>query len=88
MGLFQTEGVRFERWCVKMKTLLRSQDVWDLVKKGVVETDDETRKKKDAKALYFLQQAVDEDTFTSIEHVTTTKEAWGILKAEFQGDSK
>ncbi|XP_058008474.1 uncharacterized protein LOC131182952 [Hevea brasiliensis] len=45
-----------------MKTLFKSQDLWDLVKNGFADPDEEARlrenKKKDSKALFFIQQAV------------------------------
>lgn len=44
-----------------MKTLFRSQDVWELGYKGFSKHGDEARvrenRKKDAKVLYFIQQA-------------------------------
>ena len=45
-------------------------------------------KKKDAKALFFIQQAVHETIFSKIVVVTTSMEAWQSLKKEFQGSSK
>ena len=54
-----------------MKTLFISQDLWDLVEKGYLEiavsadTLKELRK-KDAKALFFIQQAVAESIFPRI----------------------
>ena len=46
-----------------MKTLFKSQDPWDLVETGLAETSDEDTRskdnqKRDAKALFFIQQAV------------------------------
>lgn len=45
-------------------------------------------KKKDAKALFYIQQAVHETIFSRIAAATTSLEAWQILKKEFQGSSK
>ncbi|XP_074363066.1 uncharacterized protein LOC141704626 [Apium graveolens] len=45
-------------------------------------------KKKDAKALFFIQQAISESLFPRIMRVTMTKEAWEVLQEEFQGNSK
>ncbi|EOY04542.1 Uncharacterized protein TCM_019778 [Theobroma cacao] len=45
-------------------------------------------KKKDAKALFFIQQAVHETIFSRIAAATTSLEAWQILKKKFQGSSK
>ena len=45
-------------------------------------------KRRDAKALFILQQAVHETVFSRIAAATTSKEAWSILQKEFQGGSK
>jgi gag-polypeptide of LTR copia-type len=44
--------------------------------------------KRDAKALFFIQQAVHDTVFVKIAAAETTKEAWTILKTTFQGSSK
>ncbi|KAI3507208.1 hypothetical protein L1887_22073 [Cichorium endivia] len=76
-----------------MKTLFKSQDLWEFVEKGYVEgSGDEARQKenqkKDAKALFFIQQAIDEAIFPRIAAAVTSKEAWTILKTEYQGSAK
>ncbi len=76
-----------------MKTLFKSQDLWELVDNGFTETSgDEARQrenlKRDAKALFFIQQAVDESIFSKIAVATTSKQAWNILKIEYQGSAK
>lgn len=70
-----------------MKTLFRSQELWDLVENGY-EDDDRETKKRDAKALFFIQQALHDTIFSRIAAAETSKEAWMILKNEFQGSSK
>ena len=42
-------------------------------------------KQKDAKALFFLQQAVADNIFPRIMGATSAKDAWGTLKEEFEG---
>ncbi|KAE8732422.1 senescence-associated protein DIN1-like [Hibiscus syriacus] len=84
-------GESYEFWSIKMKTLFKSQDLWDLVENGYTEPDEEARlrdNKKDSKALFFIQQAVHETIFLKIATDNTTKEAWGILQTTFQGSSK
>ncbi|KAJ8760556.1 hypothetical protein K2173_015223 [Erythroxylum novogranatense] len=80
-----------------MKTLLRSQHLWNLVEYGFVDilepnAEEEERlniiKQKDAKALFIIQQAVHETIFSRIAAATTSQQAWSILQKEFQGDSK
>ncbi|GKD81882.1 retrovirus-related pol polyprotein from transposon TNT 1-94, partial [Tanacetum coccineum] len=70
-----------------MKTLFRSQDLWDLVDKGCADSTSENRK-SDAKALFFIQQAVDETIFSRIAAAKSAKEAWDTLKTEYQGSAK
>lgn len=87
------KGDSYEFWSTKMKTLFKSQDLWDLVENGYAETsDDETcnkeNQKRDAKALFFIQQAVEESIFSRIVAATSSKQAWTILKTEFQGSQK
>ena len=72
-----------------MKTLFRSQELWDLVESGYTEPDQapaqpnqqlkETRK-KDAKALFLIQSAMDDEIFPRIATATTSHEAWETLK--------
>ena len=86
-------GEKYEFWSIKMKTLFKSQDLWDLVENGYSEPDDDEarlkeNKKKDSKALFFIQQAVHENIFSRIMGATTSKEARRILQKEFQGDAK
>ncbi|XP_017640187.1 uncharacterized protein LOC108481587 [Gossypium arboreum] len=60
-------GEKYEWWSIKMKTLLRSQELWDLVEYGfadILEPEEEKEKrlketkKNDAKALFIIQQVV------------------------------
>ncbi|GKE42540.1 putative gag-pol polyprotein, identical, partial [Tanacetum coccineum] len=76
-----------------MKTLFKSQDLWDLVENGFAnEVQDEQRtkenKKKDSKALFFIQQAMHDSIFSRIAAAETSKEAWEILQNEFKGSTK
>ena len=49
----------YEFWSIKMKTLFKSQDLWDLIENGYADPDDEIRlrenRKKDSKTLFFIQ---------------------------------
>ena len=72
-----------------MKTLFKSQDLWDLVENGYNEKETEDKlkesRKKHSKALLFIQQAVHEEIFTRIVAAETSKKAWTILQMEFKG---
>ncbi|XP_039128947.1 uncharacterized protein LOC120265102 [Dioscorea cayenensis subsp. rotundata] len=57
------KGDNYNLWALMMKTLFRSKDLWKLVEKGFSEEGDATRinesLKKDAKAMYLIQRALD-----------------------------
>ncbi|KAK3029226.1 hypothetical protein RJ639_039306 [Escallonia herrerae] len=82
----------YEFWSIRMRTLLKSQDLWDLVEQGYPDPNEESKlkenKKKDSKALVIIQQAFHDSIFSRIAATTTSKQAWSILQKEFQGDSK
>ena len=87
------KGESYELWSTKMKTLFKSQDLWEFVEAVYTETSaDEAHQKdnqkKDAKALFFIQQAIDETIFPRTAAAVTSKEAWDILKTEYQGSAK
>ncbi|KAK2966882.1 hypothetical protein RJ640_028892 [Escallonia rubra] len=94
------DGEQYEEWRVKMRTLFVSQDVWELVENGYEDPDDistltlaqqeklRENRKKDAKALYFIQVAVSTSIFPRIIGANRSKEAWDTLKNEFQGSEK
>ncbi|KAJ7957630.1 Retrovirus-related Pol polyprotein from transposon TNT 1-94 [Quillaja saponaria] len=87
--IFKDENYQF--WSTKMKTLFKSQDLWDFVESGFwrCRRRDRLREnRKDSKALFFIQQAVHDTIFSRIAAATTSKEAWTILQKELQGSSK
>ena len=92
-------GDNFDFWQIKMKTIFRSHDLWDMVEKGyspsaksegeLTATDLKLLKEnivKDAKALGIIQGAVSDEIFPRIAILETAKEAWDILKQEFIRD--
>ncbi|KAJ0500422.1 putative RNA-directed DNA polymerase [Helianthus annuus] len=91
LPVFKGEG--YEYRSIRLKTVLRSQELWELVSTGFDEEDkDATRLKenvkKDARALALIQQAVHDSVFSRIAASTTAKMAWNVLQTEYQGDSK
>ncbi|GJX58663.1 hypothetical protein Tco_0290053 [Tanacetum coccineum] len=87
------KGESYEFWSTKMKKLFNSQDLWDFVEAGIAETNDnevrqKENQKRDVNALFFIQQDVDESIFSRIATTTTSKQAWMILKTEYQGSTK
>lgn len=76
-------------------TLFKSQELWDFVNDGFVDstTKEPTpkikeKRKKDSKALFLIQQTLDDEIFPRIISATTSKQAWDTLKQEFLGDKK
>jgi len=96
-------GKNYDYWSIRMKTLFCSQDVWDLVENGFPEPADQQayqalsqaekdllkeNKKKDSKALFFIQQAMEESIFPKVVAATRSKQAWESLQTAYQGTSK
>ncbi|GJU91600.1 integrase, catalytic region, zinc finger, CCHC-type containing protein [Tanacetum coccineum] len=86
---------KYYLWSLKMSNLFKSQELWELVKNGFpdpkpAEPDQALRdnRKKDAKALFFIQSGLDDDIFSHIASVNTSNQAWEILKQEFLGNRK
>jgi hypothetical protein len=93
----------YDSWYIRMRTILRSQDLWTYVIDGYVEPADVATKlalsnadrvllkenrKKDNKALGLIQQGLNESIFTKISSVVSSKMAWDILETYYQGVSK
>nr|ABA95820.1 retrotransposon protein, putative, unclassified [Oryza sativa Japonica Group] len=93
-------GENYDIWSIKMRTLLLSQGLWDIVENGYQEysageTLTAEQKKSlaedrmsDAKALFLIQQGVAESLFPRIIGAKKSKKAWDKLKEEFQGSQK
>ena len=67
-------------WFAEMREFLHSENVWHLIENGF---DDPCVEAKDALALYFIHQALDDNLFHLVAAATTTKEACESLKMEF-----
>ncbi|XP_073100637.1 uncharacterized protein [Elaeis guineensis] len=90
----------YENWSIQMKTLLGSQDIWEVVEKGYEEPQNNgaqmaaqrtalvDQRKKDKKALYFIYQGLDEAGFEKIACATNSKQAWEILENTHKGVEK
>ncbi|CAL9023657.1 unnamed protein product [Prunus brigantina] len=96
-------GENYEFWSIRMKTILKSHGLWDLVENGFNDSDMKKEKEeavdteksmvaqilmKDARALGLIQSAVSDQLFPRIVIEETSKGAWDILKLEFRGDKQ
>ncbi|XP_077221918.1 uncharacterized protein LOC143855721 [Tasmannia lanceolata] len=96
----QLSDKKYENWCIQMKALLGSQDLWDVIENGYTEPENEsvltnaqkealkTLRKKDKAALYLIYRALDEGTFEKVAAATTSNEAWDMLNNAFKGAEK
>jgi hypothetical protein len=93
----------YESWYIRMRMILRSQDLWTYVINGYAEPVDvaaelalsnndcvllKENRKKDNKVLGLIQQGLNESIFTNISSVASSKMAWDILETYDQGVSK
>ena len=98
--IFNGENYKF--WSIKMKVVLQaSPHLWNVVETGIpqnVATEATTTStqastqvdwpQRDAEALAKIHLAVTDTIFPRIMNVTSAKQAWDILKAEFEGNEK
>ncbi|KAH0633128.1 hypothetical protein KY284_035914 [Solanum tuberosum] len=80
-----------------MKTMFKSQKLWDLVETRYVDPnlaptqpDNQLRetRKKDAKALFLIILVLDDEISPRIATTANSKQAWDTLKQEYLGDKK
>ncbi|XP_058223045.1 uncharacterized protein LOC131332766 [Rhododendron vialii] len=81
-----------------MENFFVSEDVWEAVEKGVpdhpeaatqaAQKQHKENNKKDAIALHYIKQGVSKPIYPRIFNAKSAKEAWDVLKEEFQGNEK
>ena len=92
------EACNWERWSAVLKNLFGAQDLLEIVQNEVgdltVNATEVQRnahkdlKKKDCKALFLIQQSLDEANFERISKTVSSKEAWDILSKYPERDDK
>ncbi|XP_060673933.1 uncharacterized protein LOC132804057 [Ziziphus jujuba] len=87
----------YDNWSIKIKALLGTQDVWEIVEKGYIESENESdltqnqrdnlrdSRKRDKKALYLIYQGLDDDAFEKISEAKLGKKAWEKLQISYKG---
>ncbi|KAB2603895.1 hypothetical protein D8674_041435 [Pyrus ussuriensis x Pyrus communis] len=71
-------GVNYELWCIRMKTIFKSHNLWSFTDEKQVLIS------RDAKALGLIQGAMSDKIFPRITNQETVKNAWDVLKQEFK----
>ena len=96
-------GHNYDPWAKKMKIICMANDLWEFVINGFNDIADPAQyatltnaqkthlkesRRKDAKALSLIEAAMAETIFPKIAVANYAKEAWDILKTNFQGTDK
>ncbi|XP_047158874.1 eukaryotic translation initiation factor 3 subunit C-like [Vigna umbellata] len=92
------DGKGYDDWCVKMDSILRFQEVDEIVKKGFKEPlkgDSEEAKRQhkentrlDYKTRMLLHQCVSAANFQKVSKAVTAKEVWDILQEGYANSEK
>ena len=96
-------GKNYEYWSLTMKDLFRGQDVQEIVQHGYAELENQVaynnitqyykdvlreQRKKDGKALFYIQQAMHESILPRVAVEITAMQAWDTLETSYQGLDK
>lgn len=79
-----SKKTNYDNWCLQIKALLKSQDIWDIVEDGYVEPDEgkhhnvttllRKTRARDKSTLCFLYNAIVELRFEKITNVALARE--------------
>jgi hypothetical protein len=97
------ETIAENYWFIRMRTILRSQYIWEFVTIGYPDPTDQAvemaltnverillkeKKKKDNKSLGLIQQGLTETIFLKVSSAVSSRKSWDILETSYQGVSK
>ena len=92
----QLTKLNYDTWNIKMKTWLKAEETWEMVRDGFTELENlgalsqaqqnklKDERKRDNRALSDLQNAIEDSFFEKIAGAETSKEAWDILFKTFK----
>jgi hypothetical protein len=99
----QYDGKNYNVWCINMKTIFCSRELWELVENGFPEPTYQValnaltqnkrntlkeNNKKDSKDLYFIQTTMVDSIFPRIVTTTKSRQAWETFQNAYQGSKK
>lgn len=73
----------YEIWKACMKTYLKSEGIWDIIKGSTTGDDKNSKKKMNRKALHAIQVSCSPQTLVRIKDITSAKDAWTSLEDWF-----
>ncbi|CAN6693338.1 unnamed protein product [Malus baccata var. baccata] len=82
-------GSNYDFWSIKMKTIFKSHDLWNLVDKGfeIAESEDEFSD-EDQQSMKKMSMKVNETKDAKAFSIIQGAAAWDVLQQEFCGDKK
>jgi len=82
----------YDNRSMKMKALLGTQDVWEIIEKGHTKpgnkgslSQNQRDDLRDKKAFYLIYQGLDDNSFEKVSKGNSAKEAWEKLQTTYKG---
>ncbi|KAM1429222.1 hypothetical protein ACFX2I_045443 [Malus domestica] len=70
----------YDDWSSRIKSHLLAEDLWDVVERKYDNNNNEALRKKDAKALYAIENSCGKDAYKLIKDADTANGAWDTLQ--------
>lgn len=89
VGIEKLSGDNYATWCIQVKSLLITLDLWNTVIDKCPEEEAEARKwiVNDSKALATITLSVKPSELIHIKYCTTAKSAWSTLSSLYKADT-